>query len=105
MAETKAADTKAADTTDTSAKTTSSDRFDDAETFAAPVVPTVEDAAGVERIVGTVPDGWEPAPVDPDPEDVKRAEARAKKLEEAKQARLDALKPAETTTTSAKASK
>lgn len=93
MVETKAP-AKAADTKDTSAKTTSNDRFDEAETFAAPVVPTVEDAAGVERIVGTVPDGWEPAPTEPDPEAVKKAEAREAKAAEARQARLDALKPA-----------
>jgi len=95
MAETK----KSEQETESSGSFTSDDSFDPAVTFAPPLQPTVEDAAGVERIVGTAADGWEPAPVEPDPEDVKRAEERERRMEEQKQARLDALKTPEVTET------
>lgn len=40
-------------------------------------VPTFEDASGVQRIAGGgIRDAWEPAPVEPHPDDVKRAELR-----------------------------
>ena len=45
---------------------------------------TVEGKDGVERIIVGSDDGWEPAPVDPDPVQVERAKARLKAEEERK---------------------
>jgi len=41
-------------------------------------VHTVTDRLGIERLVPAGDPGWEPAPTDPDPEAVKRAEERNK---------------------------
>jgi hypothetical protein len=44
---------------------------------------TSTDALGIDRVVlSGVQDGWTPAPVDPDPVAVKRAEEREKRREE-----------------------
>lgn len=51
---------------------------------------TVEDpVAGVERIVQPAGDGWEPAPIDPDPAVVEAAERAQERFEEAKARRLE----------------
>jgi hypothetical protein len=60
----------------------------------SPSIATVEDPAGIERIV--VPDlnqsGWTPGRVEPDPVEVERLERVQKGLEAKKAERLDALK-------------
>lgn len=64
-----------------------------AQINALPSAGTVEDAAGVERLVVTnIDQGWKPARVDPDPKEVARLERINAALEEKKQERLDALK-------------
>jgi len=85
-------------TTTTEEKETSgsiipNDRFADTLRNAELMPGTVEDAAGVERIVVPPSDGWEPAPTEPDEKAVERAKERERAEEEAKQKRLDALKP------------
>ena len=51
---------------------------------------TVEGKDGIERIVTTPGDGWEPAPLDPDPAAVEAAKKREKAEKDAKEARLKA---------------
>jgi hypothetical protein len=68
------------------------DRFDDYEfNRTHGVVPTAVDAAGTERIVGPVIDNWQPAPVDPDPDEVERIAAIQEREAEARRTRLGAL--------------
>lgn len=59
-----------------------------------PSIGTVEDPAGIERVV--VPDlnasGWKPAPVEPDPVEVARLENLQKALDAKKTERLEQLK-------------
>ena len=59
-----------------------------------PVPATAEDGQGVERIV--VPDlnadGWTPAPLEPDKDEVARLKKIEKALEQKKTDRLEALK-------------
>lgn len=59
-----------------------------------PLSPVVEDQQGVARHVSVgVTDGWEPAPVDPDPVQVKLAEEResayAEQIDAVKNGRVD----------------
>ena len=63
--------------------------FDDAALHNTP--PTAKDSTGVERIVGVGNDGWTPAQVDPDPEQVARQEEAQQRLAQARQAGRDAL--------------
>lgn len=64
---------------------------------ANPQLPqTVTDADGIERIIRPAGRKWEPAPVDPDPEKVKRLEAFNKAQEEqAKERQSSAAERAE----------
>lgn len=70
----------------------------DDNAIAQPPVPqhaTVDDGAGVERIVlPEYSDGWTPAPVDPHPSQVKAAEEREARFKKERDQRLEALKKA-----------
>lgn len=74
-----------------------------------PQPQTATDAAGTERV--TVPDfgqQWQPAPVDPHPDDVAKAEARQALFDEQREGRLNASATGEAdpaTTTSSTSSK
>lgn len=54
---------------------------------ATPQPATTTDALGVERIV-TYPNDWTPAPTEPDPDAVKRAEERNRRFAEEREGRL-----------------
>lgn len=58
-----------------------------------PSAGTVEDPAGIERIVvPNIESGWRPAPVEPNEDEVARLEVLRGALEAKKAERLDALK-------------
>jgi hypothetical protein len=69
----------------------SKDKFTLNELNQFPVQPTVEDALGIERIVGPALDNWEPAPVDPDEDEIARLERVAERSAEAKERRANAF--------------
>lgn len=73
-------------------ETNSSTADDSFDQMTPPAYATTKDAMGVERII--VPDygdGWEPAEVEPKPEDVERAKVFQERQEKASQERLAKL--------------
>ena len=65
------------------------EKFDDYVLGASgPIYPTAVDATGQERIVGPKIDNWQPAQVEPDPDEVERLEKVMAAQAEARQTRL-----------------
>lgn len=69
----------------------SQDRFSANELNQFPVQPTVEDALGIERIVGPTLDNWSPAVVEPDEAEIARLERVAERAVAAREARHEAF--------------
>jgi hypothetical protein len=72
------------------------EKFDDYVLGASgPIYPTAVDATGQERIVGPKIDNWQPAQVEPDPDEVERLEKVMAAQAEARQTRLGLLSDTE----------